>query len=117
MGEECVDKPSPSSDHRNPPAAEGAVEVPPIDEPRSASMLPLIVLYQRAWDLAQTTELSLGRLERAAEAVGLADAILHLLAEAGDRDGHARWVVRASEARHWCAVVHDALAIREEQES
>jgi hypothetical protein len=117
MGEECVNGSSPFFDHRSPQAAEGIVEATPVEMRRSASMLPMIMLYQQAWELAQTTELSLSRLERAAEAAALADAILHLLAEAGDQAGHARWVVRASEARHWCAVVHDALTIREEQES
>lgn len=106
----------PSPEQRRPQAAEGTTEMVPVEEPRTASMLPLVVLYQRAWELAQTTELSLGRLARAAEASALADAVLHLLAEAGDREGHARWTVRLSEAKHWCAVVHDALTEREEME-
>ncbi|MGH7217348.1 MAG: hypothetical protein ACREIG_08945, partial [Nitrospiraceae bacterium] len=63
------------------------------------------------------TELSLGRLEHAAEAAALAEAVLHLLAEADDQAGHARWAVRLSEARHWCTVVHDALTCREARES
>lgn len=82
--------------------------------PRSASIIPLLVLYQRAWDLARAGELSLERLERAAEAVALADAILHLLAEVEDEAGRARWTVRLSEARHWCGVVRDALTAGEE---
>ena len=79
-------------------------------------MLPLVILYQRAWDLAQHTDLSLSRLQHAAEAVTLADAVWHLLAEAGDEDGLERWAVRLSEARHWCAAVHDALTYEEVKE-
>lgn len=102
MSEEIFNSHNSSQDHRRPQADDGAVEIEPVDAPRPASMLPLIVLYQRAWELAQTTELSLGRLEHAAEAASLADAVLHLLADAGDEEGHAWWVVRVSEARHWC---------------
>jgi len=83
-------------------------------EARTASMLPLVILYQLAWDLAQHTDLSLSRLQHAAEAVALADAVLYLLADAGDQEGHDRWTVRFSEARHWCEVVRDSLTEREE---
>ncbi len=107
----------PSPDQRRLQTAEGTAEMGPVEEPRTASMLPLVVLYQRAWDRAQTTELSLVRLEHAAEASALADAVLHLLAEAGDQEGYARWTVRLSEARHWLTAVHDALTSQEERES
>lgn len=117
MSEEIFEIRDPSQDHRPRQAAEGAVEIGPADEPRTASMLPLVVLYQRAWELAYTTELSLARLEHAAEASALADAVLHLLAEAQDINGQARWAVRVSEAKHWCAVVHDALTDQEERDS
>ncbi len=103
-------------DCRNGQTSDGAVETEPVEVVRSASMLPLIVLYQRAVELAYSTELSLGRLEHAAEATALAEAIRHLLADAGDEEGYARWVVRVSEARHWCAAIHDALTCREENE-
>ena len=93
------------------------VEIEPSAAPRSASIMPLIVLYQRAWELAHAAEPLLDRLERAAAAVALAEAVVHLLAEAGDVEGHERWCVRLSEGRHWCAVVHDALAEQEEQAS
>lgn len=76
---------------------------------RSASLAPLLVLYQRAWEWAQRTDLSLEQLQRAAEAAALADAISHLLAEAGDPAGHERWTVRLSEAQQWLAAVHDGL--------
>lgn len=94
----------------------GAVEVVPAEITRSASMLPLMILFQRAWELAHSTPLSLSRLEHAAEAAALADAVWHLLADAGDEDGLKRWTVRLSEARHWCAAVHDALTYEEEKE-
>ncbi len=93
------------------------VEIEPGAAPRSASIMPLIVLYQQAWELAHSAEPSLSRFERAAEAVALSEAVVHLLAEAGDEEGHQRWSVRLSEARHWCAVVRDALAEQEEQAS
>jgi hypothetical protein len=76
---------------------------------RSASLAPLLVLYQQAWERAQRIELSLEQLQRAAEAATLADAISHLLAEAGDLDGYKRWMVRLSEAKQWLAAVHDGL--------
>ena len=98
-------------------AGEGAAEIAPGVAARSTSIVPLIVLFQRAWELAQSTETSLSRLEHAAEAAALAEAMLHLLAEAGDQEGRARWAVRLSEARHWCAAVHDALSAQEEKES
>ena len=79
-------------------------------------MLPLIVLFQQAWELAHQADVSLYRLERAAEAGALANAILHLLADAQDLEGQERWAVRVSEAKQWCAAVHDALACEEEQE-
>lgn len=88
---------------------EGAAEIAPRMDPRSTSIVPLIVLFQRAWELAHSTEMSLARLEHAAEAGALA--------EAGDEEGQARWAVRLSEVRHWCAVVHDALSAQEEKES
>jgi hypothetical protein len=100
----------------DPGAGEGATEVPSGVAARSATILPLIVLFQRAWELAHSTETSLRRLEHAAEAAVLAEAMVHLLAEAGDEDGLERWAVRLSEARHWCAAVHDALASEEENE-
>ncbi len=96
---------------------EEAAEIASNLAPRSTSIVPLIVLFQRAWELARVTELSLRRLEHAAEAAALAEAMRHLLAEAGDQEGQARWTVRLSEARHWCAVVHDALIEQEEKES
>lgn len=98
-------------------AGEGAVEMVSGAAARSSSIVPLIVLFQRAWELAQSTEMSLGCLEHAAEAAALAEAMVHLLAEAGDQEGHARWAVRLSEARHWCVAVHDALSAQEEKES
>ncbi|MDO9117159.1 MAG: hypothetical protein Q7U39_04320 [Nitrospira sp.] len=98
-------------------AGEGAAESAPRMDARSTSIVPLIVLFQRAWELAHSTEMSLARLEHAAEAGALAEAMLHLLAEAGDEEGQARWAVRLSEVRHWCAVVHDALSAQEEKES
>jgi hypothetical protein len=98
-------------------AGEGAAEIAPGVAARSTSIVPLIVLFQRAWELAQSTEMSLGRLEYAAEAAALAEAMLHLLAEAGDQEGQARWAVRLSEVRHWCAAVHDALSAHEETKS
>lgn len=94
----------------------GAVKIVPAEITRSASMLPLIILFQRAWELAHSTQLSLSRLEHAAEAAALADAVWHLLADAGDEDGLERWAIRLSEARHWCAAVHDALTYEEENE-
>jgi hypothetical protein len=103
-------------DHGSEFTSEGAVGIEPVGPPRSASILPLIVLYQRAWELAHYTEQSLGRLAHAAEAAALADAVLHLLAEAGDGKGYVRWAVRVSEARHWCVVVHDALTDPAERE-
>ena len=96
-------------------AEERAIDIVRVESAKSASMLPLIILFQRAWELAQSTDPSLVRLEHAAEAAALADAVRHLLADAGDEEGYARWAVRLSEARHWCAVVHDALANEEEQ--
>jgi hypothetical protein len=92
-------------------------DVVPVEVTRSASMLPLVILFQRAWELAHSTELSLRRLEHAAEAVALAEAVWHLLADAGDEKGQQRWAVRLSEARHWGAVVHDALTVQEEKET
>lgn len=43
-------------------AGEGAVEMVSGAAARSSSIVPLIVLFQRAWELAQSTETSLGRL-------------------------------------------------------
>jgi hypothetical protein len=100
----------PSRNRHGPRTGEGDITVESIEAPKSASLLPLLVLYQRAWDLAHATELSLSRLEHAAEAAALADAVAHLLADAGDEEGYERWTIRLSEARHWCAAVHDALA-------
>jgi hypothetical protein len=97
-------------------ASEKSVEVVPAEVTKSASMLPLIVLFQRAWESAQRAELSLGQLRYAAEAVALADAVAHLLADAGDDEGYQRWTIRLSEARQWCAAVHDALAGQEERD-
>lgn len=98
------------------PATDGVAEIIPVEQARSASMLPLVILFQQAWELAHATDLSLDRLEHAAEASALAEAVWHLLAEAGDAEGEARWMVRLSEARHWCAVVHDALTCQEDGE-
>jgi hypothetical protein len=98
------------------PEAGKGIEILPVERVKSASMLPLIILFHRASELARSIELSLGRLEHAAEAAALAEAVRHLLAEAGDEEGEARWMVRLSEARHWCAVVHDALTCREERD-
>ncbi|HMZ53957.1 MAG TPA: hypothetical protein PKV55_11330 [Nitrospira sp.] len=89
---------------------EVAVDTAQIREGRTASMLPLVVLYQRAWDLAQAAEVSFGSLMHSAEAAALADAIRHLLDEVGDQEGSVRWSVRFSEARHLSAVLQDALA-------
>lgn len=80
-----------------------------LDRPRSASIVSLLVLYQRAWDLAQRGKLSLERLEHAAEASALARAVSYLLAEAGDLAERTRWEVRSSEAGHLVAVIRDAL--------
>lgn len=77
--------------------------------PRSASLAPLLVLYQQAWEWAQRMDLSLEQLQRTAEAAALADAIRHLLAEAGDLEGRERWAVRLSETKQWLAAVHDGL--------
>jgi hypothetical protein len=82
--------------------------------PQSASLTPVLVLYQRAWEWTQRTELSLGQFQRAAEAAALADAICYLLAEAGDLEGHERWTVKVSEARQWLAAVHDGLTQSED---
>ena len=79
------------------------------DRPRSASIVPLLVLYQQAWGMAQQGELSLERLEHAAEASALARAMSYLLAEAGDTAERARWEARNSEAMHLVAVIRDAL--------
>ena len=98
-------------------AGEGAAEIVPGVAARSASIVPLIILFQGAWELAQSAETLFGRLEHAAAAAALAEAMVHLLAEAGDREGRARWAVRLSEARHWCAAVRDALSAQEEKES
>jgi hypothetical protein len=68
-----------------------------------------LVLYQQAWELAQQGEISLERLEHAAEASALARAVSYLLAEAGDVAEQERWIVRSSEARHLVAVIRDAL--------
>ena len=76
---------------------------------RSASFGPLLLLYQQAWEWAQRMDLSLEQLQRTAEAAALADAIRHLLAEAGDLEGQERWTVRLSEAKQWLAAVHDGL--------
>lgn len=97
-------------------AADGIVDVVPVEVAKSASMLPLIILFQRAWESANRTELSLDRLEHAAAAVALADATWHLLSEAGDEEGRDRWAVRLSEARHWCAAVRDGLTDAAERE-
>lgn len=75
----------------------------------SSSIIPLLVLYQQAWEWAQRLDLSLEQLQRTAEAAALADAIRHLLAEAGDLEGQERWTVRLSEAKQWLAAVHDGL--------
>jgi hypothetical protein len=96
-------------------AGERAIDIAPVERAKSASMLPLVILFQQAWELAHATDLSLDRLEHAAKASALAEAVWHLLAEAGDAEGEARWMIRLSEARHWCAVVHDALANEEER--
>lgn len=75
----------------------------------SASIVRLLVLYRQAWEWAQRMDLSLEQLQRTAEAAALADAIRHLLAEAGDLEGHERWTVRLSEAKQWLAAIHDGL--------
>lgn len=101
----------------NRPPETGSAEVGTAEERKSATMLPLIILFQRAWELAQGTDVSLARLEQAAGATALASAILHLLADAGDEEGQVRWSIRLSEARQWCAAIHDALTFHEEQEA
>lgn len=90
-------------------AGEWALDMPQVGDGRTASMLPLVVLYQRAWDLAKTAEVSLACLMHSAEAAALADAIRHLLDEAGDEEGSTRWTARCSEARHLGVVLQDAL--------
>ena len=94
-------------------AVQRSVGFPPVGENvtvhRSASLAPLLVLYQQAWEWAQRMDLSLEQLQRTAEAAALADAIRHLLAEAGDHEGRERWAVRLSEAKQWLAAVHDGL--------
>ena len=52
-----------------------------------------------------------------AEAAALADAIRHLLDEAGDEEGSTRWTARCSEARHLGVVLQDALVEGREIES
>ncbi|MDZ4853526.1 MAG: hypothetical protein SGJ26_01460 [Nitrospirota bacterium] len=95
-----------------------SVEVPSarkgVTVSRSASLAPLLVLYQQAWECAQRMNLSLEQLQRAAEAALLAGVISHLLAVAGDLAGHERWMVRLSEARQWLAAVHDGLTQSED---
>ena len=98
-------------------AREQALDTAQIGDGRTASMLPLVVLYQRAWDLAQAEEGSLACLVHSAEAAALADAIRHLLDEVGDQEGSTRWSVRLSEARHLSAVLQDALTEGREAES
>lgn len=98
-------------------AGEWALDMPQVGDGRTASMLPLVVLYQRAWDLAQAEEVSLACLVHSAEAAALADAIRHLLDEVGDQEGSTRWSVRLSEARHLSAVLQDALTEGREAES
>ncbi len=98
-------------------AGELALDTAQIRDGRTASMLPLVVLYQRAWDLAQAAEASFAGLIHSAEAAALADAIRHLLDEVGDREGITRWSVRLSEARHLSAVLQDALAEGRDSES
>lgn len=94
-------------------AVQRIVGFPPVGENvtvhRSASLAPLVVLYRRAWEWAQRMDLSLEQLQRTAEAAAFADAIRHLLAEAGDLEGQARWMVRLSEAKQWLIAVHDGL--------
>ncbi len=91
-------------------AGELALDTAQVRDGRTASMLPLVVLYQRAWDLAQAAEVSFVGLMHSAEAVAMADAVRHLLDDVGDREGSIRWSVRFSEARHLSAVLQDALA-------
>ena len=98
-------------------AGEWALDMPQVGDGRTASMLPLVVLYQRAWDLAKAEEVSLACLVHSAEAAALADAIRHLLDEVGDQEGSTRWSVRLSEARHLSAVLQDALTEGREAES
>lgn len=101
---------------RQRPVTRHVFESGPVEAAKSATMLPLVILFQRAWELAHSVPMPLDRLVHAAEAVALADAVAHLLAEAGDHEGCGRWAVRLSEARHWCAVVQDALAFQDEDE-
>jgi len=98
-------------------AREQALDTAQIGDGRTASMLPLVVLYQRAWDLAHVEEVSLACLVHSAEAAALADAIRHLLDEVGDREGNIRWTVRFSEARHLSVALQDALTEGREAES
>ena len=98
-------------------AGEWALDMPQVGDGRTASMLPLVVLYQRAWDLAQAAEVSFAGLMHSAEAAALADAIRHLLDDVGDREGSTRWSVRFSEARHLSAVLQDALTEGKDTES
>lgn len=98
-------------------AGELALDTAQIRDGRTASMLPLVVLYQRAWDLAQAAEVSFAGLMHSAEAAALADAIRQLLEEVGDRGGSTRWSVRFSEARHLSAVLQDALTEGKDTES
>ncbi len=98
-------------------AREQALDTAQIGDGRTASMLPLVVLYQRAWDLAHAEEVSLACLVHSAEAAALADAIRHLLDEVGDREGSIRWTVRFSEARHLSVALRDALTEGREAES
>jgi hypothetical protein len=106
-----------SCERRQQPGHDHGLQTGRVETAKSASMLPLIILFQRAWELAHSVQTSLARLEHAAEAAALADAVAHLLADAGDQEGYERWSVRLSEARHWCAVVHDALTIQEEKQA
>ncbi|MEW6248432.1 MAG: hypothetical protein AB1555_17240 [Nitrospirota bacterium] len=113
MSADQDDTEQPTADREPRRAAERRVEAEGMVIPKTASILPLLVLYQRAWELTQSSELSLARLAHAAEAAALADAVCHLLAEAGDEAGHVRWAARLSEARHWVGVIHDALSHQE----
>ncbi len=84
---------------------------------KSASMVPLLVLYHQAWELAQQEMITFERLEWAAQAVALSKAIAALVEEVGDEAYQVRWSVRVSEAEHWLCVVRDALTSVEEKES
>ncbi|MFO0773183.1 MAG: hypothetical protein U0172_00785 [Nitrospiraceae bacterium] len=83
--------------------------------PRSASLMPVLILFHRAFDLAHTEPVSLKRLEFAAQALALADAIRHLVDDAGDESMAERWSIKTSETAHLLDTIRDALLHNQEE--